>query len=492
MNRNEARWEAPERGRAAPKEIGGSCGVSILLGDILSAITETGAQPAPATEGLRCHLNHLGGKLELILAEHEGMGNELLQAYEQLGIVFDITRRLASVTDEGEVMGTFIACLRAMFDRCCFVTARYDAGGELRFCFWNAEEFATERTIGLTELVGESAAARRVTVRECAAASAAEDGPRGPKPAAHQAMACPIYAGQDFVCALVLIRGAGFREFTSADMLLMDALSVFCGDIIRNRRLMHELRQMSIDMVRALVETIDQKDGYTSGHSNRVAHYARLLAQELGWSDERLQILEWAALLHDVGKIGIRDDVLNKTGKLTPEEFEHMKEHPVRSSEVVCQVPQLAEALDGVLHHHEHWDGRGYPDGLTGEDIPLQARVIQTADIFDALTTSRAYRKAFTWQEALSILREEAGVVVDPNLAMVFERILRKWEADDPEKFDQMFEANARSGGVSPERVGRAQPAVRGPGSRVQGQKSRVSILASHVQCSQPAKPGGP
>ena len=250
----------------------------------------------------------------------------------------------------------------------------------------------------------------------------------------------------------------------------MDSLCVFCGDIIRNRRLVSELRQMSIDMVRALVGTIDQKDGYTSGHSTRVGFYACLLAQELGWSEERLQILEWSALLHDVGKIGIRDDVLNKAGKLTPEEFDHMKEHPVRSSEVVCQVPQLAEAIDGVLHHHEHWNGKGYPDGLVGEDIPLQARMIQIADIFDALTTSRSYRKAFTWQKALTILREEAGVVVDPNLMAIFEGLITKWAAREPARFAAMFEPAAAEapyatipGRSRPDTAPRAQTARRSP-----------------------------
>ncbi|MCK4659272.1 MAG: HD-GYP domain-containing protein [Phycisphaerae bacterium] len=402
----------------------------MLLHDILQTLSSADTAPGPAAELLREHLSNLGEKLQLVLAEHEGMGNELLHAYEQLGIVFDVTRRLASASDEDEAMKLFIDCLRGMFAKCHFATVRCDSSGEFRLCAWDVAEFAPDSCVCLAKLVGESAEARRVVVSE-------GDG------VVCQSMSCPIYAGGDFVCAVVLIRGEEFRRFTSADMLLMDSLSVFCGDIIRNLRLVHELRQMSVDMVRALVETIDQKDVYTSGHSDRVGCYARLLAQGIGWSDERLQILEWAALLHDVGKIGIRDEVLNKTGKLTDEEFNHMKEHPVRSSEVVCRIPQLAEAIDGVLYHHEHWDGNGYPDGLAGEDIPLQARIIQIADIFDALTTSRSYRKAFTWQKALSILREESGTVVDPNLAKVFEKLILDWVAKDAEGFDRLFEVNA-------------------------------------------------
>lgn len=180
-----------------------------------------------------------------------------------------------------------------------------------------------------------------------------------------------------------------------------------------------------MDLVRALVSAVDQKDQYTSGHSNRVGFYSRLLGVKLGLKDDDLQMLEWSALLHDVGKIGIRDDVLKKPGKLTKEEFEHIKEHPVRSYEVVRQIPQLKGALAGVRHHHERLDGSGYPDGLAGDEIPLQARIVLVADIFDSLTTTRSYRKAFSWEKALEILHEEAGSVGDPKLVELFDAIIR-------------------------------------------------------------------
>lgn len=137
-------------------------------------------------------------------------------------------------------------------------------------------------------------------------------------------------------------------------------------------------------------------------------------------------MLQWASLLHDVGKIGIRDNVLKKEGKLTPEEFGHIREHPVRSHKVVQEVPQLLQALDGILHHHERYDGSGYPSGLKGEQIPLQARIIQIADVFDALTSNRSYRKAFDWQRALEILQEEAGKTVDPRLQKTFDALIRE------------------------------------------------------------------
>jgi HD-GYP domain-containing protein (c-di-GMP phosphodiesterase class II) len=182
---------------------------------------------------------------------------------------------------------------------------------------------------------------------------------------------------------------------------------------------------MSIAMVRSLVNAVDQKDEYTCGHSLRVAYYATELGKRLALSEVELQMLQWSALLHDVGKIGIRDAVLKKEGKLTEEEFDHIKEHPVRSYRVVAEVGQLAGALDGILHHHERWNGTGYPDRLAGDAIPLQARIIQMADMFDALTSNRSYRPAFDWQKALQIMEEEGGSTVDPTLQRVFDRMIR-------------------------------------------------------------------
>jgi HD-GYP domain-containing protein (c-di-GMP phosphodiesterase class II) len=193
-------------------------------------------------------------------------------------------------------------------------------------------------------------------------------------------------------------------------------------------------------MVRSLVSAVDQKDQYTCGHSLRVGYHATTLGRLLNLPEVELQMLQWSALLHDVGKIGIRDEVLNKQGKLTPDEFQHIKEHPGKSYRVVQQVPQLAAALDGILHHHERYDGTGYPSGLSGEEIPLQARIIQIADVFDALTSSRSYRPAYDWKEALDIMRSEAGKTVDPHLQTVFDQHIRSVLEGDPAAWQRLIE----------------------------------------------------
>jgi HD-GYP domain-containing protein (c-di-GMP phosphodiesterase class II) len=256
-----------------------------------------------------------------------------------------------------------------------------------------------------------------------------------------EVMIGPVFSGEHFVCAVVITRGKKVTAFHASDMLVIESLSTFCGDLIRNHRLVKELREMSVVMVRSLVGAVDQKDQYTSGHSVRVAYFATLLGKELNIDEDDLQMLQWGALLHDVGKIGIRDGVLKKKGRLSEDEWEHIREHPIRSYRVVKDVPQLADALEGVLHHHEHYDGSGYPSQLAHEGIPLQARIIQIADVFDALTSTRSYRPAFDWQKALSILEEEAGKTVDPHLQKSFDRVIRETLENDPGAWERMVQS---------------------------------------------------
>lgn len=356
-------------------------------------------------------LDGLQRELDSVLSEHAGMADELLRVYEQLGIVFEVTRRIPTVHTEDEVLQLFLESLRTTYLNRSLYLVRPDPAGAMR---WPAELWVLNDA--LRSQVEDDLSVGQVTVHACEPNS---DG-------IADVLAAPVFAGKSFVCAIVMTRSHDSRSFEASDMSLLEALSLYCGDVIRNFRLALELRRLSVDMVRALVSAVDQKDAYTSGHSNRVGEYATMLGAEAGLNEEALQMLEWSALLHDVGKIGIRDDVLKKPGKLTDDEFAHIKEHPVRSYEVVRQVPQLAAALDGVRHHHERWDGKGYPDGLAGESIPLQARIIQVADIFDALTTSRSYRAAFDWEKALSILHEEAGKSTDRRLVDIFDRLIRR------------------------------------------------------------------
>lgn len=153
---------------------------------------------------------------------------------------------------------------------------------------------------------------------------------------------------------------------------------------------------------------IDARDPYTRGHSERVSANAGLLAERIGLSGPEIYAVRRGALFHDIGKIAVRDAVLLKPARLTPEEFDEIKRHPMAGCEIVKHLRTLAFALPIVSHHHERWDGSGYPDGLAGESIPLVARVTSIPDVFDALTTERPYRGASSTEEALAIMDDEA------------------------------------------------------------------------------------
>lgn len=368
----------------------------------------------------------LSSSLEQVMVEHQGMADELLCLYEQLGIVFEVTRKLAVVQSEAEVIDLMLNSLRRSFEnRTVFAAWRRRSGG------WALEGSAMSVNEWLRALLDRASERRSVVV---------ETVPPGAMAAAAEVLIGPILSGDAVVCTLVLLRTRQTPTFRASEMLLIESLAAFCGDLIRSHRLVRELREMSIAMVRSLVSAVDQKDQYTCGHSLRVAYFATALAQCVGLGEVDLQMLQWAGLLHDVGKIGIRDNVLKKEGKLTAEEFSHIKEHPVRSHKVVQEVPQLSQALDGILYHHERYDGSGYPAGRKGEQIPLQARIIQIADVFDALTSNRSYRRAYDWQRALEILQEEAGKTVDPRLQTTFDALIRETLKDDVDAWHRLVE----------------------------------------------------
>jgi putative nucleotidyltransferase with HDIG domain len=198
---------------------------------------------------------------------------------------------------------------------------------------------------------------------------------------------------------------------------LAENFNKMAGDIEeyieRLKEAAEENRELFIGSIRMLAAAIDEKDPYTRGHSGRVAKYSMLIGQELGLSTAELDKLRIAALLHDVGKIGVEDRVLKKPGSLTPEEFGLMKQHTVKGANIMRPVSQLKEMLPGIELHHEHMDGRGYPYGLQGQQIPLMARIIGVADTLDAMTTNRPYQSAMDLEYALDRIRALTGSKFD-------------------------------------------------------------------------------
>jgi hypothetical protein len=178
------------------------------------------------------------------------------------------------------------------------------------------------------------------------------------------------------------------------------------------------LKQGYLDTVRSLVGALEAKDVYTRGHSERVAEYAAAIAGSMGLSEESIERIRLAAQLHDLGKVGLSDSVLCKAGRLTTDEYTEVQHHPQTGAEIVERVPALAELAPIVRHHHERYDGTGYGDGLSGEDIPLESRILAVADSFDAMTSSRAYREALSSSAAFEEILACQGSQFDPGIVM--------------------------------------------------------------------------
>ena len=209
-------------------------------------------------------------------------------------------------------------------------------------------------------------------------------------------------------------------KLSSVDSKLCDSLANSLTIFLENRMLYDDMQAMFMGTLHALTAAIDAKDSYTHGHSERVALMSRQLAEAAGLDEHTVERIYIAGLVHDVGKIGVPESVLCKPGKLTDEEFGLIKMHPEIGARILQDIRQMQDLLPGVLHHHERWDGRGYPHKLAGDDIPLFGRVIGLADAFDAMSSDRTYRQAMSLDTVLEEVRHCAGSQFDPELAEVF------------------------------------------------------------------------
>lgn len=213
--------------------------------------------------------------------------------------------------------------------------------------------------------------------------------------------------------------------FTQRDVHHLMAMSVLSAIAIDKAQTHQALQEQFWESVRAFVSALDARDPYTRGHSERVTDFSVAIAEEMDLSEEDVKRVRLSALLHDIGKIGIPDAVLLKEGRLTDEEFAIIKRHPEKGYDILKSMKRLQPYLDGVRYHHERLSGKGYPLGLKGDEIPLDARIVSIADVFDALTSDRPYRKAFETQVAIDIIRKDVPNDIDP---ITFEKFLRAWE----------------------------------------------------------------
>jgi HD-GYP domain-containing protein (c-di-GMP phosphodiesterase class II) len=233
-------------------------------------------------------------------------------------------------------------------------------------------------------------------------------------------VALPLWQGDRLLGLLLAINCSDQGDFTSIDVQLFRAVADRVTLFLDNQRLYGDLAGLLMALLHALINSIDAKDPYTCGHSERVACFSRALAEAVGLSPAECERVYLSGLLHDVGKIGVPDAILCKPGKLTPEEFDILRRHPEIGARILSPIRQIQDLLPGVLHHHERMDGRGYPAGLEAGAIPLLGRIICLADCFDAMTTNRTYRAAMPIASALAEIRRCSGTQFDPALAEAF------------------------------------------------------------------------
>ncbi|MEX2186219.1 MAG: HD domain-containing phosphohydrolase [Pirellulales bacterium] len=239
-------------------------------------------------------------------------------------------------------------------------------------------------------------------------------------PSIRQLIVVSLCEGSRCFGYLVAVNHRAGKELGTIEANLLASVASILGIHCGNSDLYRRRAELLTGIVRALTSAIDAKDPYTCGHSDRVARVAERIAKHLGLDQRTLHTIYLSGLLHDIGKIGINDEVLRKPGPLTPEEFEHIKTHPELGYKILVDLNELDEVLPVVLHHHENWDGKGYPHGLASEETPLLARIVAVADAFDAMGSDRPYREGMPDEKVDAILRAGGGKQWDPQVVEAF------------------------------------------------------------------------
>ena len=203
---------------------------------------------------------------------------------------------------------------------------------------------------------------------------------------------------------------------------LLHILVDFFSLSLENIYLLDDLKSAYFYTIKAIANSIEARDPYTKGHSERVARFSKAIAEEFNWDKNEIELIDWGGVLHDVGKIGIRDSILNKPGKFTDDEYNEIKLHPLIGTQIVKDISFLEPIIPYVLEHHERFDGKGYPGGVAGENISIKGRLLAVADAFDAMTSDRPYRKALKPEDALKEILRNGGTQFDPEVVRAFER----------------------------------------------------------------------
>ncbi len=244
------------------------------------------------------------------------------------------------------------------------------------------------------------------------------------------AISVPLYLRNEMIGVLNADKRRSGGRFDAHQLKLLYIFASQVAVSVENVRLHENLKEKLLNAVSTLAMALEAKDAYTRGHSQRVSHYSVQIAREMGLEDREIENIRLAGILHDIGKIGIRDEILHKKGKLTEEEWKQIRKHPEVSVSILSRIPDLKGIMKIIRHHHEHYNGKGYPSGLSGEQIPLGARILAVSDMLDALISDRPYREKITFMEALEEIRKVSGTQLDPRIVEALERIVESLSLD--------------------------------------------------------------
>ncbi|MFQ6133217.1 MAG: GAF and HD-GYP domain-containing protein [Armatimonadota bacterium] len=317
----------------------------------------------------------------------------------ELDIIHEISKRAQATLAVDDLLASVVTSIHSNFPYAQVSIHLRDKGtGDLR-----VEAHAPSEAAGDVSPLVASACQQVVGTGQLALRENGEGG---------EALCVPLRAAETTVGVLAIEAGSK-GSFNTQMVSLAETLAEAVSGSLKNARLYEDTL---LGAMRALSSAIDAKHPYTHGHTQRVTEHAMYIAHQIGMPKPECDDLELAALLHDVGKIGSPESLLDKPGKLTDEEWEIIREHPGRGGDMIANIAQMEKVAAIIRHHHERWDGKGYPDGLSGEQIPLGARILALADAFDAMTTERAYKPAYPPEQAFLELRRCGGSQFDPSL----------------------------------------------------------------------------
>ncbi len=350
--------------------------------------------------------------------EKKSLGREALEKYKEITLLYDLAEKLTASLDPAEVALLVIDEAKRLIeaDNTSVMLVNEETGMLEVIASLGKELHPGE---GLKTGAGISGSVV-LTGRAEIVNDIPSDARYVPGAIRVSSLMCAPLKIKDRVIGVIYISSEDPVQYTAEDLKLLSAIAYQAAADIENARLYDSLKETFLTTVYTLAETIEKRDPYTGGHTNRVMNYSIAIGRVLGLSDVEIGKLELAAMLHDIGKIGIKDCILLKKRKLTACEFDEIKMHPIYAEEILNHIKHLRDIIPGVKYHHERYDGAGYPEKLRGDNIDIIARIIAVADAFDAMTTDRPYRKALGLKMAFEELRLNSGTQFDPEVVKAF------------------------------------------------------------------------